>query len=38
MIKQIFNGTEIRFIEKDGEHWAVASDISKALGLSLIHI
>ena len=32
MIKQIFNDTEIRFIEKDGEHWAVASDISKALG------
>lgn len=32
MIKQIFNGTEIRFIEKDGEHWAIASDISKVLG------
>ena len=32
MIKQIFNSTEIRFIEKDGEHWAVASDISKVLG------
>ena len=28
MIKQIFNGTEIRFIEKDGEHWAIASDIA----------
>ncbi|MCI3136304.1 Bro-N domain-containing protein [Staphylococcus hominis subsp. hominis] len=32
MIKQIFNGTEIRFIEKDGKHWAIASDISKVLG------
>lgn len=32
MIKQIFNGAEIRFIEKDGEHWAIASDISKVLG------
>lgn len=32
MIKQIFNGTEIRFIEKDGEHWAVASDIATVLG------
>ncbi|MCI2863174.1 Bro-N domain-containing protein [Staphylococcus hominis] len=32
MIKQIFNGMEIRFIEKDGEHWAIASDISKVLG------
>lgn len=32
MIKQIFNGTKIRFIEKDGEHWAVASDITSVLG------
>ena len=32
MIKQIFNDTEIRFIEKDGEHWAVASDITSVLG------
>lgn len=32
MIKQIFNSTEIRFIEKDGEHWAVASDITSVLG------
>ncbi|WP_368863414.1 Bro-N domain-containing protein [Staphylococcus hominis] len=32
MIKQIFNGMEIRFIEKDGEHWAVASDITSVLG------
>lgn len=32
MIKQIFNNKEIRFIEKDGEYWAVASDIAKVLG------
>ena len=31
MIKQIFNGTEIRFIEKDGEHGAIASDIATVL-------
>ncbi|KIX90658.1 antirepressor [Staphylococcus microti] len=34
MIKQIFNEKEIRFIEKDGEYWAVASDVAKALGYS----
>lgn len=32
MIKQIFNEKEIRFIEKDGEYWAVASDVAKVLG------
>ncbi|MES3712817.1 Bro-N domain-containing protein [Staphylococcus ureilyticus] len=32
MIKQIFNDKEIRFIEKDGEYWAVASDVAKVLG------
>lgn len=32
MIKQIFNEKEIRFIEKDGEYWAVASDVAKILG------
>lgn len=32
MIKQIFNDTEIRFIEKDGKHWAIASDIATVLG------
>lgn len=32
MIKQVFNDTEIRFIEKDGEHWAIASDIATVLG------
>ena len=32
MIKQIFNDKEIRFIEKDGEYWAVAGDVAKALG------
>ncbi|MDW3887232.1 Bro-N domain-containing protein [Staphylococcus saprophyticus] len=34
MIKQIFDGKEIRFIEKDGEYWAVAGDVSNALGYS----
>ena len=32
MIKQIFNDKEIRLIEKDGEYWAVASDVAKILG------
>lgn len=32
MIKQIFKGNEIRFIEKDGEHWAIASDVATILG------
>lgn len=32
MIKQLFNNKEIRFIEKDGEYWAVAGDVAKALG------
>lgn len=32
MIKQIFNDKEIRFIEKDDEYWAVASDVAKVLG------
>lgn len=34
MIKQIFGNEEIRFIEKDVEHWAIASDVAKALGYS----
>ncbi|HDE7731517.1 TPA: Bro-N domain-containing protein [Staphylococcus aureus] len=37
MIKQIFNEKEIRFIEKDGEYWAVASDIAKVLGFRDAH-
>ncbi|RGM27980.1 BRO-N domain-containing protein [Staphylococcus warneri] len=32
MINQIFNDKEIRFIEKDGEYWAIASDVAKVLG------
>ena len=32
MIKQIFDDKEIRFIEKNGEYWAIASDIAKVLG------
>ncbi|MBO1220468.1 BRO-N domain-containing protein [Staphylococcus nepalensis] len=35
MIKQIFNDKEIRFIERDGEHWAVAGDVAKALGYKI---
>ncbi|MDH9161328.1 Bro-N domain-containing protein [Staphylococcus succinus] len=35
MNKQIFGNEEIRFIEKDGEHWAVASDVAKVLGYSV---
>ncbi|WP_353458433.1 BRO-N domain-containing protein [Staphylococcus coagulans] len=34
MIKQIFNKKEIRFVEKDGEHWAVAGDVANVLGYS----
>lgn len=34
MIKQIFDDKEIRFIEKDGEYWAVAGDVAKVLGYS----
>ncbi|MDW5472302.1 BRO-N domain-containing protein [Staphylococcus equorum] len=32
MIKQIFGNEEIRFIERDGEYWAVAGDVAKVLG------
>ncbi|UXR69075.1 Bro-N domain-containing protein [Staphylococcus sp. IVB6246] len=32
MIKQLFDNKEIRFIEKDGEYWAVAGDVAKVLG------
>ncbi|EOD7746500.1 TPA: Bro-N domain-containing protein [Staphylococcus aureus] len=32
MIKQLFNNKEIRFIEKNGEYWAIATDIAKVLG------
>lgn len=34
MIKHLFNNKEIRFIEKDGEYWAVAGDVAKVLGYS----
>lgn len=30
---EIWNDYEIRFVEKDGEWWAVAVDVVKALGL-----
>lgn len=32
MIKQLFNGKEIRFIERNGEYWAIATDVAKVLG------
>ncbi|WP_459470085.1 BRO-N domain-containing protein [Staphylococcus cohnii] len=32
MIKQIFDDKEIRFIEKNGEYWAIAGDVAKILG------
>ncbi len=34
MIKQLFDGKEIRFIEKNDEYWAVAGDVAKVLGYS----
>ncbi|CAG9980228.1 hypothetical protein SA3056_SA3056_01951 [Staphylococcus aureus] len=34
MIKQLFNGKEIRFIERNVEYWAIASDVAKVLGYS----
>lgn len=37
MIKQIFDDKEIRFIEKDSEYWAVASDVAKILGFRDAH-
>lgn len=37
MRKQIFNDKEIRFIEKDGEYWAVAGDVAKILGFRDAH-
>lgn len=35
MRKEIWNGCEIRFVEKEGEWWAVAKDVAKALGYKL---
>lgn len=32
MIKQLFNNKEIRFIEKNNEYWAIATDVAKVLG------
>ncbi|OAO34296.1 antirepressor [Staphylococcus saprophyticus] len=37
MIKQIFDDKEIRFIERDGEHWTVAGDVAKILGFRDAH-
>jgi prophage antirepressor-like protein len=32
MKKEVWNGHQIRFVEKDGEWWAVARDVAEALG------
>lgn len=37
MIKQIFDDKEIRFIEKDGEYWAIAGDVAKILDFRDAH-
>ncbi|EFB46598.1 phage repressor protein [Staphylococcus aureus] len=37
MIKQLFNNKEIRFIEKNGEYWAIATDVAKVLGFRDAH-
>lgn len=34
MKKEIWNGHKIRFVEKEGEWWAVAKDVAEALGYS----
>ena len=36
MNTQNWNGNEIRFVEVDGEWWAVAKDIANALGLTQV--
>lgn len=33
MKTELWNGYEIRFVEKDGEWWTVLKDITNALGL-----
>ncbi|MTK08437.1 MAG: phage repressor protein [Hungatella sp.] len=35
MKTEIWNGYQIRFVEKDGEWWAVAKDVALALGYQL---
>lgn len=37
MKTEIWNGYEIRFVEKDGEWWAVATDVAKALEYVIPH-
>lgn len=37
MKTECWNGCTIRFVEKDGEWWAVAKDITDALGFSQAH-
>ena len=38
MIKQLFNNKEIRFIEKNNEYWAIATDVAKVLGFREMHL
>ena len=33
MRTELWNGHPIRFVERDGEWWAVATDVCKALGI-----
>ena len=35
---ETWNGYEIRFVEKDGEWWAVLKDVCDALGLKTYHV
>lgn len=37
MKTEVWNDYEIRFVEKDGEWWAVAKDITDALGFRDVH-
>lgn len=38
MKTEIWNGHEIRFVEKDGEWWAVLMDVTHALGLKTFDV
>lgn len=37
MKTEIWNGHKIRFVEKEGEWWAVAKDVAEALGYRDAH-
>ena len=38
MKKEVWNGREIRFVEQDGQWWAVAQDIAEALALENVRV